>query len=82
MKEQTSNQSLSQKASNQGGNLTQAGRDYKNTTSVNLFMSFFIIGVLALGGLAWALNVGLIGGSENNQESNNLPPNSKLENTQ
>ena len=72
MKEQTFNQSPSQKASNQGGNVTQVGRDYTNTTSTNFFMSFFIIGVLALGGLAWAINVGLFGDSKNNKESDKL----------
>ena len=59
MNEQTSNHSPSQKASNQRGNVTQVGRDYTNTTNLSFVASFFIIGVLALGGLAWALNVGL-----------------------
>ena len=72
MKEQIFNQSPSQKANNKGGNVTQVGRDYTNTTSVNFFMSFFIIGVLALGGLAWAINMGLIGGSENKKESDKV----------
>ena len=59
MNEQKFNHSPSQKASNQRGNVTQVGRDYTNTTSVNFLISFFIIGILALGGLAGAILIGL-----------------------
>jgi hypothetical protein len=41
------------------------GRDSIHTTNINLWVSFFLIGVVALGGLAWAINVGLIGKSGN-----------------
>jgi hypothetical protein len=47
------------------GNINQSARDlhYRSeistrSTNVNLWISFFLIGILALGGLAWALNVG------------------------
>ena len=59
MNKQTSNQTPSFNANNQGGNITQAGRDYTSTTNMNFLISFFIIGVLALGGLTWAINFGL-----------------------
>ncbi|MGK7893423.1 MAG: hypothetical protein AB4372_07315 [Xenococcus sp. (in: cyanobacteria)] len=68
MKEPIFNQSPSQKASNQEGNLTQVGRDYTNTTNTN----FFIIGVLAMGGLALAFYFGWIESPNNNQKSNGL----------
>jgi preprotein translocase subunit SecF len=58
-----------------GRDLVQVGENYTNTTThtsnttLNLWVSFFLIGVLALGGLAWALNVGLIKGSGNPQQT-------------
>lgn len=39
-----------------GRNATVVGRDYTRTTNISFWISFFLIGVLALGGLAWALN--------------------------
>lgn len=39
-----------------GRNTTQVGRDYTSTTNFNFV--FLIIGVLALGGLAWGLYIG------------------------
>ena len=79
MNEQISNHSPYQKANNQGGNLTQAGRDYinTNTTNMNFLISFFIIGVLAMGGLAWAIYAGLNQNSSNTQsELQKASPNS------
>ena len=56
-----------------GGNSTQAGRDINevNTTNTHVFIGIFLIVILALGGLAWAVTVGFNQGgqnSENNQE--------------
>ncbi len=41
-----------------GKNLTQVGRDY--TSTMNFNFTFFLIGILALGGIAWGLYVGVI----------------------
>lgn len=58
MMKQTFNYNPSQKANNKGGNLNQVGRDYINTKNMSFVTSFFIIGVLALGGLAWSILIG------------------------
>ncbi|MEM9485214.1 MAG: hypothetical protein AAGA83_16175 [Cyanobacteria bacterium P01_F01_bin.116] len=52
--------SIEQNANNIGKNALQVGGDYTQTTSINLnlLISVFFISVLALGGLAWAINVG------------------------
>jgi hypothetical protein len=50
-----------------GRDATIVGRDYTHTTNISLWVSFFLIGVVALGGLAWAFNVGLIRNSGNPQ---------------
>ena len=56
------------------GDIYQSARDLHyesktsaNTTNVNLWISFFLIGIVALGGLAWALNLGSLKGSGNPQ---------------
>lgn len=50
-----------------GRDATIVGRDYTRTTNISFWISFFLIGVVALGGLAWALNFGLIRDSGNPQ---------------
>ncbi len=51
-----------QSAKNVRGNSVQVGRDFSqdsgNSTTISVFISVFVISVLALGGLAWAINVG------------------------
>ena len=68
MSEETSPQETSPQAAspqqtiqNVGKNATQVGRDYTTNTSinVNLVLAFFFIIVLALGGIALAMNFGL-----------------------
>lgn len=56
----TDSSQIRQTAKNVGKNAVQVGRDYAQTTSINLnlLISVFFISVLALGGLAWAINVG------------------------
>lgn len=48
-------------AHNVGGNAMQVSGNYSNqqTLSFNLMISVFFISIFALGGIAWALNVGL-----------------------
>jgi hypothetical protein len=59
-----------------GRDSIQVGRDYSNTTNISLWISFFVIAVFALGGLAWALNIGLIRNPQNIQQSQpNSTPN-------
>lgn len=52
-----------QSANNVRKNSTQVGRDLiqgsGNSTTLNLVISVFVISVTALGGLAWAINVGV-----------------------
>ncbi len=50
---------IRQSAKNVGKNALQVGGDYTQTTSINLnlLISVFFISVVALGGLAWALNL-------------------------
>lgn len=50
-----------QNANNVGNNATQVGHDYISNTSVsiNLVFIIFFICVLAMGGLAWAINAGI-----------------------
>lgn len=55
------------------------GRDYTNSKSVTLWMPMFFIGVIALGSLAWALNVGSIRNSGNPQQ---LPQTNPIEEAQ
>lgn len=55
-----------------GRNTTQVGRDYTNTKTTNFNFVFLIVGVLALGGLAWGLYIG----QTNNPEVNPIPTHS------
>ena len=56
----TDSSQIRQTANNVGKNALQVGGDYTQTTSINLnlLISVFFISVLAMGGLAWAINVG------------------------
>ncbi|MBW4420956.1 MAG: hypothetical protein KME13_17250 [Myxacorys californica WJT36-NPBG1] len=56
-----------------GRDFTPVGRDYIRSTTVTFWFSFFIIGVLALGGLAWAFNAGLITNLGNSQSPQMSP---------
>lgn len=59
---------VSQKAAS-GGRIQQIGGNYTNTTNISFWISFLLMGVLALGGLAWALNIaGWMGNSGNPQQ--------------
>lgn len=44
-----------------GKNATQVGRDYipSHSFNINILISLFFISVFALGGLAWAINLGI-----------------------
>ncbi len=55
---------VEQNSNHVGKNSLQVGGNYTQSTSINLnlIISVFFISILALGGLAWALNVGLIDG--------------------
>lgn len=58
-----------------GGSVNQTGGNYTNTTNISLWISFLLIGVLALGGLAWALNIAKIfEGSGNPQQTSQPNP--------
>lgn len=60
-----------------GGNVQQVLGNYTNTTNISLWISFLLIGVLALGGLAWALNIAKIfEGSGNPQQTSQHSPTS------
>ena len=50
-----------QTAQNVGKNSTQVAGNYNSqqTLNLNLVISVFFISILSLGGIAWALNVGL-----------------------
>lgn len=50
-----------QNIQNVGKSATQVGRDYTTSTSinVNLVLAFFFIAIVALGGIALAMNFGL-----------------------
>jgi hypothetical protein len=65
-----------QKAKNVGGNAIQVGGNYTQTSTVNLnlYISIFLISILALGGLAWSLKVGPI----QNDNSNTTSPTPEL----
>lgn len=67
MSQQPLPENTSQSANNASGNVTQVGGNYSNTMNVNLFISLFFISILALGGLAWMLNIGFIGTTENTE---------------
>lgn len=43
-----------------GRDAIQVGRDYTNTNTNNYFFTFFLIGILAFGGLTWGLYSGMI----------------------
>jgi hypothetical protein len=49
-----------------GKNITMVGRDYKKTTNFNFV--FFVVGLTALGGLAWGIYTGVISSPANNQQ--------------
>ena len=70
MKGNSHNEGQSQEAGRDG---IQVGRDYTNTTNVSLWISFFVVVIFALGGLAWAFNVGLIKNPQNTQQSQPSP---------
>jgi hypothetical protein len=53
-----------------------AGRDNITSTNINIWMPFLLVGVLALGGVAWAINTGFLRDSGNPQQ-----PNSSLNKT-
>ena len=55
-----SNRTIQQTAQNIGRNAMQVSGNYNNqqTVSLNLMISVFFISILALGGIAWALNLG------------------------
>jgi hypothetical protein len=38
------------------------------TTNISIFISFLLVGILALGGIAWAINTGWLRGSGNLQQ--------------
>ncbi|MEO1211391.1 MAG: hypothetical protein AAFX78_17855 [Cyanobacteria bacterium J06638_20] len=52
-----------------GKNAVVVGRDYVSSTKVNIWMPLFIMSVLVIGGLAWALNAGLLKDSGNPQQT-------------
>lgn len=56
-----------------GGRVQQIAGNYTNTTNI----SFLLVGVLALGGLAWALNIGKITGENSQQTSQPSPASTK-----
>lgn len=68
----SSHNSVTQTA-NAGGKVFQAGRDYNHSSNVNIWASFFLFGVLAFGGLAWAFNVGNIQNGGNPQQQSPQP---------
>ncbi|MHC5762684.1 hypothetical protein [Nostoc sp.] len=55
---------VNQKASN-SRNVTLVGGNYSNTVNINILL--LLIGVIALGGLAWALVIGLNEGGQSPQ---------------
>ena len=57
---------IRQNAQNVGKHAVQVGGDYTHSSSINLnlLISVFFISVLALGGLAWAINAGIVGSSD------------------
>jgi hypothetical protein len=58
-----------------GRDATIVGGNYIRTTNISLWVSFFVVGVVALGGLAWALNfAGSIRGSGNPQQAPQSSP--------
>lgn len=65
--QQPNDDKVRQDATNVGGNATQVGRDSTNRSSVNFVIPLFFISILALGGLAWALAVGLNQGGQTPQ---------------
>jgi hypothetical protein len=65
------NRSIKQTAKS-GGNITQAGRDITQG-NVNIVIGIFFVVVLALAGIAWAVNVGLNQGGQTPQTENKSP---------
>ena len=63
-----------------GRNAEFVGRDKITTTNVSVWISFLLVGFLALGGIgiAWAINTGWLRGSGNPQQPNANP---KITNT-
>lgn len=51
------------------GDVTIVGGKSERNTNINLSMPLFVLGVAALGGLTWALNLGLLKNSGNPQVS-------------
>ncbi|MEO1393329.1 MAG: hypothetical protein AAFV90_10490 [Cyanobacteria bacterium J06634_5] len=67
--------STQQKIEKAGNNALQVGGNYTQSSSfnINILISIFFISVLALGGLAWAINLGMNKGG-NSQSSTGQPP--------
>ncbi|MEL6779719.1 MAG: hypothetical protein AAFO06_20970 [Cyanobacteria bacterium J06597_16] len=67
--------STQQKIEKAGKNALQVGGNYTQSSSfnINILISIFFISVLALGGLAWAINLGMNKGG-NSQSSTGQPP--------
>jgi hypothetical protein len=59
MNSNSSNESSKQSV-HAGRDAIQVGRDYTSTKTNNYFFTFFIIWILAFGGLAWGLYTGVI----------------------
>ncbi|NEP12104.1 MAG: hypothetical protein F6K14_18230 [Symploca sp. SIO2C1] len=72
MNQNQSNKKPIQKAKG-GGNVIQVGGDYTNTSNVKFLIPFFLIGVVALGGIAWTLGVGRITNPINTQSGQEQP---------
>jgi hypothetical protein len=62
---------------NAGKNAEVVGRDKITTTNISVWISFLLTGVLAFGGIAWAINAGWLRGSGNPQLPNANPPTKK-----
>ncbi|KAB8332528.1 hypothetical protein SD80_018210 [Scytonema tolypothrichoides VB-61278] len=63
--QQPDNYQATQNANNANGNVEMVGRD--KSSSTNIFIPLFFISILALGGLAWALTVGVNNHGQNPQ---------------
>jgi len=75
MANNSGNNNINQNA-NAEQNVSQFAGDYSsnssnssNSNNINIWVSFLAVGVLALGGLAWALNIGSLQNSGNPNQS-------------
>ncbi|WP_073069412.1 hypothetical protein [Phormidesmis priestleyi] len=64
-----------------GRNAEVIGGNKIASTRVNVWIPFFLFGVLASGGLAWAVNSGWLTGSGNPQQSSPQPGSTSTERT-